>query len=73
MIQGRKTMGLSIRFSKTGIAVGCIISGMNTSGFIPTSTPENPDGVTPMIEKRVPEIESGCPSTEGVRSKRRVQ
>ena len=47
--QLRLTIGLSSRFSKAGMAVGCIMTGAKTSGVMPTSTPKNSGGVTPTI------------------------
>jgi len=66
-------IGLTIRFSNAGIAVGCIMTGTKMSGAMPTSTPKNSGGVTPMMVNGVPEIEMLLPRTFGASPKRRFQ
>jgi len=43
------------------------------SGAMPTSTPKNSGGVTPMMVNGVPEIEMLLPRTFGASPKRRFQ
>ena len=70
---GTPFIGLTIRFSLTGITAGCIMTGTKRSGAVPTSTPKNSGGVTPTMVNGVPESEIGLPTTAGSRPKRHFQ
>jgi len=71
--QVRLTIGISSRFSKAGMTVGCIMIGRNMSGDEPTSTPKKPGGVTPMIVNGAPERVIVLPMTDPSPAKRRFQ
>ena len=67
------TIGLSRRFSKDGMTVGCIMSGRKTSGAVPISTPKNSAGVTPTMVNGMAERRIVRPTTDGSRANRRSQ
>jgi hypothetical protein len=55
------------------MTVGCIMSGRNTSGAVPMSTPKNSRGVTPTTVNGMPEKRTVRPTTEASRANRRSQ